>query len=307
MKRENRVLLLVGPTGVGKTSASVLLARRLGTEIIGADSMQIYRHMDIGTEKPTPSERKEVPHHMIDIVEPSEEFSVGRYLEAVVPIVERLHGEGRVPVVVGGTGLYVKAMTRGLFAGAGADRALRTGLAREETAALYGRLREVDPEAAKAIDPHDKRRIVRALEVSLLSGERMSRLQESRTAPLPYRFAKVALFRAREELYRMIEERVDGMLRRGLPEEVRRVLQMNPSRTALQAIGYKELAAHLAGEYSLQEAVRLIKRNTRRYAKRQLTWFKGEKGLLWVDVTGLGSGPEVLCRLWPALAMYGIP
>ena len=291
-----KVLLLVGPTGVGKTGASILVARHLDTEIISADSMQIYRHMDIGTAKPTEEERGAVGHHMIDIVEPSEEFSSGRYVEQVVPIIEGLVRRGRVPLIVGGTGLYVKAMTRGLFSAPGADWSLREellALERERPGSLHERLRELDPVRADELERSDLRRIVRALEVCIKSGRPMSALQRELTRPLPYNFIKIGLTRDRAELYRMIEQRVDRMIGAGLVEEVVRVLRMNPCRTAMQAIGYKEIAMHLRGEITLEEAVLLIKRASKRYAKRQFTWFRKEEGIRWIDITGMEDAEMV--------------
>jgi tRNA dimethylallyltransferase len=303
---EGKVVLLVGPTCVGKTGASIELARRLDTEIVSADSMQIYRHMDIGTEKPSPGQLARVRHHMVDIVEPWETYSAGRYVEDARPIMDGLHGRGRVPIVTGGTGLYIKAMTRGLFKGPGADWRLRGELRGESTGALHARLRQEDPETADLVAPDDRRRIIRALEVCALTGRRMSEIKRELTEPLPYDFAKVALSRDREELYPMIEGRVEEMMRRGLLGEVERVLAMNPSRTAMQAIGYKELKGYLEGEYSLGEAVSLIKRNTRRYAKRQFTWFRSEEGLRWVDVTGVFDPLEIAGMLLPALVDSGL-
>jgi tRNA dimethylallyltransferase len=301
-----KVILLVGPTCVGKTAVSILLAEELDTEIISADSMQIYRHMDIGTEKPTPGQRKKVRHHMIDIVEPSEDYSAGRYVEAVRPVIEGLHRKGKMPVVTGGTGLYIKAMTRGLFRGPSADWALREKLQMESTDALYRRLASLDPEAAREIMPTDKRRVVRALEVCHLSGEKFSELKRKHTVSLPYEFIKIALSRDRKELYAMIEKRVDGMFQRGLVEEVENLIKMNPSRTPMQAIGYKEVAAHLSGECSLDEAMRLIKRSTKRFAKRQFTWFGKEEGLNWADVTGLREAKAALTRIWLILKASGL-
>jgi tRNA dimethylallyltransferase len=291
-----KVLILLGPTGVGKTGASLLLARALRTEIIGSDSMQIYRGMDIGTAKPSPEERASVRHHMIDIVDPSESFSAGRYLEQVVPIIEGLHARGKIPLVVGGTGLYIKAITRGIFDGPSADWQLRESLLETEEmerGSLYAYLSEIDPDSAAKIDRNDTRRIVRAIEVRLKSRERISVLQRMQTKPLPYEFIKTGLTRDRKELYRMIEERVDEMAAAGLQEEVERLLAAHPDRTPLQAIGYKEFARHIRGEISLEDTVALIKRNTRRYAKRQFTWFRKEEGILWVDVTGLYADEEI--------------
>ncbi len=292
----NKVIVLLGPTGVGKTGAAVLLARSLDTEIISADSMQIYRHMDIGTAKPSREEMSTVKHHMIDIVEPSESFSAGAYIDRVVPIIEGLHRRGRVPIVVGGTGLYIKAMTRGIFSGPSADWALREELLsmeEKEKGSLYRYLQKLDPEAASRVMQPDIRRIVRALEVCLKAGTGITELQKKFTRPLPYEFIRMGLSRERRELYRLIEERVDSMLSGGLLEEVRDLLPLRPGKTALQAIGYKEIIAHLRGEYSVDEAVRLIKKRTRNYAKRQLTWFIREAGVLWSDVTGLFTAAQI--------------
>jgi tRNA dimethylallyltransferase len=303
---ENRVILLVGPTCVGKTETSVLLAEELGTEIIGADSMQIYRQMNIGTEKPTPRQMERVRHHMIDIVSPSEGYSAGRYLEAVKPIVRSLAENGRIPIVSGGTGLYIKAMTRGLFKGPGADQELRGKLLRESTEILYSRLKLMDPTTAEDITPTDKRRIVRALEVCIRTGRKMSEIRKEGTRALPCDFIKIALFRDRKELYGMIDRRVDRMFESGLVKEVERLMSASPHRTPMQAIGYKETAAYLRGECSLEDAIMLVKRNTRRYAKRQFTWFRKEEGLNWVDITGVRHAGEALERIRPILALRGI-
>src|SRR5512139_3422493 len=272
-----KVIILLGPTGAGKTEASILLAQSLNTEIISADSMQVYRHMDIGTAKPTKQEMSLVKHHMIDIVEPSESFSAGSYIDRVVPIIEGLHGQGKIPVVVGGAGLYIKAMTRGLFSGPTADWHLREELLsreEEEKGSLYASLMKLDPSAAARIMENDTRRIVRALEVCLKAGTRITQMQESLTSPLPYDFLRIGITRERKELYTLIEKRVDSMLIAGLVDEVRNLLLRNPSKTALQAIGYKEIAAHFRGEYPLDEGIRLIKKRSKNYAKRQITWFK---------------------------------
>ena len=303
---EDRVIMIVGPTCVGKTGVAVLLAQALGTEIISADSMQIYRSMDIGTGKPTPEQLAAVPHQMIDIADPWEEYSAGKYLDTVRPIIVALHGKGKIPVMAGGTGLYVRALTEGIFKGPEADWELRARLMEEPPEALYSRLKEHDPEAAAKLAPVDVRRVVRALEVFLTSGETVSSLRAESTKPLPYEFIKLGLYRDREELYPMIEQRVDEMMGGGLLDEVRGLLGRNPSRTAMQAIGYKELAAHLNGQYDLDEAVELIKRNTRRYAKRQYTWFRREVGLAWVDVTGCTTADEAYGRARLALKGQGI-
>ncbi len=290
------VIILLGPTCVGKTEVSILLAERLNTEIISADSMQIYRGMDIGTAKPSLELRQRITHHMIDICEPSEEYSTGRYIEEVKKIIDKLHMQGKIPLVVGGTGLYIRAMTGGLFPAVSAQWTLREELSRledEQPGYLYQYLKELDPEAALKIMPGDRRRLIRAIEVCLLMKGKISELQKELTRPLPYKFIKIGLTRQRKELYRLIEERVDRMLEAGLIDEVRWLLGQSPSRTTLQAIGYKELIGYLNGEVTLGEAVRLIKKRTKLYAKRQFTWFKKEPDIRWIDVTGAGDPSEI--------------
>ncbi|MBI5076641.1 MAG: tRNA (adenosine(37)-N6)-dimethylallyltransferase MiaA [Nitrospirae bacterium] len=300
-----KVIVLLGPTGVGKTGASILLAKELNTEIISADSMQIYRHMDIGTAKPSEAERANIRHHMIDVVEPSEAYSAGRYISDVVPIIEGIFQTGKTPIIVGGTGLYIKAMTRGIFNGPSSDLELRERLLareEEEKGSLYAHLSEIDPETAGRTERNNIRRIIRAIEVCLKSGSSLSSLQKDLTRPLPYDFIKIGITRAREELYQMIDARVDAMFKSGLIDEVRSIMQMNPDRTPLQAIGYKEIAKYLNREIDLSEAERLMKRNSRRYAKRQFTWFRQEEGIIWIDVTGTNNGQEVFQAVRQATA-----
>jgi tRNA dimethylallyltransferase len=296
---DKKVIIVLGPTCVGKTSLSLLLAERLNTEVVSADSMQVYRGMDMGTAKPAAKERERVRHHMLDLVEPHESYSSGRYVAEVKPVLESLFARGMTPLVVGGSGLYIRAMTAGIFSAPDADWPLRHGLMAMEglrPGALHDYLRELDPEAAEKLNISDARRIVRALEVCILSGEPVSRLRRELTMPLPYEFIKIGLTRARAELYRMIEYRVDWMFSNGLVEEVRRLLSKNPSRTPMQAIGYKETAMHLAGDITLEEAAARVKQATRNYAKRQISWFKGEPDVQWVDVTGVTEPREILER-----------
>ncbi len=315
----NKVLILLGPTGVGKTEVSILLAKTLETEIISADSMQIYKHMNIGTAKPTPEERATVKHHMIDIVDPWESYSTGKYISAVVPIIDGLFDKGKIPIIVGGTGLYIKAMTRGIFSGPSADWTLREDLLsmeKEENGSLYNYLKELDPEAAEKITPNDTRRIIRALEVCLKSKKPLSEMQKKLTKPLPYEFIKIGLSRERKELYNMIEKRIDKMIIDGLVEEIKRVINMIKEHymghdksvlyplplvpyplPSMQAIGYKEVAMYLRGEITLDEAVRLIKRGTKRYAKRQFTWFRKEEDIHWVDITGIYENHEAFIQV----------
>ena len=303
-----KVIVLLGPTGVGKTAASLLLAQFLGTEIISADSMQIYKHMDIGTAKPTCEERATVRHHMIDIVEPWESYSTGRYIEEVKPIIAGLYNRNAVPLIVGGTGLYIKSMTRGIFRGPSADKELRNALLQKEDCdrgSLYRQLRSVDPEAAAAIMPADVRRTVRALEVCLSGEKTMSEMRAEHTERLPYDFIKIGLTRDRKELYGMIDRRVDDMMEQGLPDEAKRIAAAIREHYAgpiteissMQAIGYKELLQHFEGNLSLADAVELIKQRSRNYAKRQFTWFRKEEEIDWIDITGMLDSVEIFGKI----------
>jgi tRNA dimethylallyltransferase len=285
--------------------------------------MQIYRHMDIGTAKPATEERALIRHHMIDITDPWEAFSTGKYIAAVVPVIEHLHRNGKIPIIVGGTGLYIKAMTRGMFSGPSADWKLRQeflSMEKEEEGSLYNYLKELDPEAALKITTKDIRRIIRAIEVCLKSNIRISDMQKNLTQPLPYEFIKIGITRDRKELYRIIEDRVDVMIKAGMIEEVKKLMHLTDGQhmgnissvlndvpcplfhtpypfPSMQAIGYKEIAMYLHREISLDEAIMLIKRGTKRYAKRQFTWFRKEEHIQWVDITGVQDSNEVFIRV----------
>ncbi len=296
----NTVIILLGPTAVGKTRASILLAKALKTELISADSMQIYKHMDIGTAKPSKEELKEVKHHLVDILSPDGSFSAGVFRDNAVKIIDKLHAAGKIPIVVGGTGLYIKTLTAGLFDGPDADWTLRGQLEEEEKVKgkghLYKRLQKLDPAAAEKIEPNDVRRTIRALEVSLKASS-ISDKQKSTTQPEPYNFIKIGLTRDRKELYAIIDERVDRMMEAGLLEETSALLKMKPHRTPLQALGYKEMARYINGEITLDEAVELLKKRTRNYAKRQMTWFRKEPDVIWMDITGIFDKEKVFEKL----------
>ena len=278
------VVLVAGPTAVGKTALSIELAQRFETEIVNADSMQIYCHMDIGTAKPTAEERAAVPHRLIDIAAPDEPFDAARYAELARPVLAELHGRGKISVVTGGTGLYMKVLTQGICEGPGKpDPEVRERLELEERErglpALHAELAGVDPPAAARIHPNDRQRILRALEVFRSTGEPLSYRQSlHRFAESPYSTVKIFLEREREELASRIERRVDAMMAEGFLDEVRRLLDMGygPGLNAMQSLGYKQLCAHLTGGVPLGEAVERIKTETRRYAKRQRTWFRGD-------------------------------
>jgi len=295
------VIIILGPTGVGKTGLSILLAKALKTEIISADSMLVYRHMDIGTAKPSPVELGAVPHHLINILEPDEKFSAGLFKEKASEIIKVLHSRNRIPLIVGGTGLYIRSLTSGLFEGPGADESLREELREEEElhgkGHLYERLKSVDPDAAGKIEPNDLRRIVRALEVTLTENKGISEIQKGSTQPLDYNFIKIGLSRDRKELYSIIEGRVDKMMKDGLLDETRRLFTMNRGRTAMQALGYKEMAQFLEGAVDLNEAVRLTKKRTKMYAKRQYTWFRKEPDIHWIDITGITEAENIFDKV----------
>jgi len=293
------LLVLVGPTAAGKTGVSIALAGRLGGEVVSADSMLVYRGMDIGTAKPTPDERRGIPHHMIDIVDPDENYSVALYQRQARACIADIHRRGRLPLLVGGTGLYVRAVIdQYTFTPAGIDPEFRRRMQeladREGPAAVHRRLAATDPAAAAVIHPNNLKRVIRALEVYRLTGRSITsfRDREGVSGGL-YRPVVFGLTMERPALYRRIEARVDEMLRRGLLAEVQGLLARgySPALPAMQGLGYKEMAAHLRGEYTLEEAVALLKRNTRRFAKRQFTWFRADARIIWLDV-GKYAGPE---------------
>jgi len=301
MAENSIVIILLGPTGVGKTGVSILLAKALNTEIISADSMQIYRHMDIGTAKPSKKELKEVKHHLIDILSPHESFSAGMFKKMATETIDVLHRKGKIPIVVGGTGLYIKTLTKGLFEGPGADWELRDELSKKEKnfgkGYLYQYLKEIDSASANKINPNDTRRIIRALEVSLKGRKTISEFQNLLTVPQDYNFIKIGLLRDRKELYAIIERRVDSMIEKGILQETEKLLEMNPHKIPLQALGYKEMQLYLNGSIGMEDAVRLLKKRTKMYAKRQFTWFKKEPDINWVDVTGIMDADEIFAKV----------
>ena len=289
---DKQVIVVCGPTATGKTALSIALAQRLGGEIVSADSMQIYRRMDIGTAKATPAERAAVPHHMIDVCEPGEDYSVSRYVQEAAAVCDGLLAAGKTPILTGGTGLYIDSLLSGreFAATEEGDERLRDALNAEYERIggerMLETLRGFDPERAAKLHPADKRRIVRAIEIYRLTGRTISEHDaETRARPPRYTARKLALsFREREDLYARIDRRVDQMVAEGLFEEVERLLAegLAPECTAMQAIGYKEAAQALRGECSRAEAAELIKLNSRRYAKRQLTWFRRDGDTHWI-------------------------
>ena len=286
-----KLVVITGPTASGKTALGVALARRFGGEVVSADSMQIYRGMDIGTAKPTPEEMQGVPHHMIDIADPTENYSVSRYAAEAAACVDDILARGKLPVVVGGTGLYIDSLIAGrTFADGTAYTALRQELSERYDEiggeGLLGELRKVDPERAAKLHPADKKRIVRAMEVYILTGRTITQHDaETRAVPPRYDAAKIALdFAVRQDLYDRIDRRVDIMVQQGLFDEVRALLAAGVPAdcTAMQAIGYKEAVAAVQGKAAPQDAVAAIQLASRRYAKRQLTWLRRDQDLFWL-------------------------
>ena len=286
------ILVICGPTASGKTALAAELALRFGGEVVSADSMQVYRRMDIGTAKPTQSEQRGVPHHMIDVAEPEENYSVARYVADAVPIVDGILARGKLPIIAGGTGLYSDHLVAGRqFAPFQPDSGLRPQLqarARQEgLPALYAQLAQVDPDAAGSIHPNDEKRIIRALEVFLSTGKPLSQHdRESRALPSRYTPLTIALnFAQRPHLWERIDRRVDQMMAQGLEGEVRALLESGipPDCTAMQAIGYKELAAAIRSGLPVQSGAEEVKLRSRQYAKRQLSWFRRSRDARWFE------------------------
>lgn len=285
-----RLILILGPTGVGKTGMALELAGRFHAEIVGADSMQVYRYMDIGTAKPTAAERGRVPHHLIDVVNPDEPFDVSRYIGMANGVIGRLHAAAKPVFVVGGTGLYVRALLGGLIDGPGADEPLRQELKKEMNRygkpRLYERLKLADSRAAERIDRNDGVRIIRALEVLEKTGKSIVEYQEEhRFREAPYEALKIGLTLPREGLNDRIDRRVERMIQEGFVDEVRRLLAMGygESLKPMQSLGYRHLAGLLAGRQDLSQVQEQIKRDTRRYSKRQMTWFAADREIHWLD------------------------
>ena len=297
------VLALVGPTGSGKTSTAIQLCKKLNAEIVSMDSMQIYRGMDIGTAKPTKDELSQAPHHMIDIADPAELFTVSMYREMAFKVIDDIIARGKIPMLVGGTGLYLQAISYEMSLGEnGADNDLRKELNRiaeepDGPMKLHNRLRLVDPQSAEKLHPNDIRRVIRALEIYETSGKAKSERTDEQRKEGPYRVLVYGLSLPSEEMYARINRRVDEMMNLGLVDEVKALLLqgIKPSKDggSMQAIGYKEIVSALNGEISLDQAVHLIKQGSRRYAKRQWTWFRHDHRTKWYDWSDF-STPELL-------------
>ena len=283
-----KLIIILGPTGVGKSEVAVEVALEMGGEIINADSQQVYRYMDIGTGKPRLEQRRKVPHHLIDTVDPDEEFNAALFREMALKSAEEIWSRGKKVLLCGGTGLYIKALTHGLFIGPSKDPEIRKRLeeeAREKgPGTLYERLRQVDPETLLSVHPNDRQRIIRALEVFELTGKQMSQWQkEHGFKESPFDALKIGLERDREELYAIINRRCEEMVANGLVEEVRGLMERGYSLILkpMQSVGYRHMGLYLSGAMSLEEALSLMQRDTRHLAKRQLTWFRADNEIRW--------------------------
>ncbi len=307
------VICVVGPTASGKTALSVALAKALDGEVISCDSMQIYRGMDIGTAKPTDAEMQGIPHHMLSVADPTDDFSAGKYAAMADPILQDILRRGKTAIVCGGTGLYMDALISGrTFAPHPAD-GIREAIEAEFDArgaqAMLQQLSQIDPAAAARLHPADRKRIVRALEIFRQTGETITEHdRKTRLIPPKYRASWIGLtYSDRAELYARIDARVDEMMRLGLENEVRQLLAqgVSPDATAMQAIGYKEIAAALRGETTMEDAAAQIKQGSRRYAKRQLTWFRRNEDVFWIDRTKNADFSAVLSLARQHLTAFG--
>ena len=301
MSDKQKLIVIAGPTASGKTGLSIRMAKQLDGEIISADSMQVYRRMDIGTAKVTKEEMQGVPHHLIDVVEPTEEWNVMRFKQMAEDAIRDISARGRQPIICGGTGFYLRALLYDTeFAEEPGQEELRAQLEermqKEGPEALYRELQTVDPLSAEKIHPNNEKRVIRALEYYQLHGQPISgHNEEMRGKGSPYDLTYLAIQWDRAKLYERIDRRVDRMIEQGLVEEVQSLLGegVRPGMTSMQGLGYKEIIPYLQGELSLEEAVRILKRDTRHFAKRQLTWFRAEKDIQWIDGDELDNGLKV--------------
>ncbi|MDD5129922.1 MAG: tRNA (adenosine(37)-N6)-dimethylallyltransferase MiaA [Candidatus Omnitrophica bacterium] len=304
---KKKIIFLLGPTGIGKSAAAIILAKKINAEIISCDSMQVYRKMNILTSKASSAQRKKIKHHLLSKIDPTREYNVAKYRQDALLICEKLFRKGKTPLFVGGTGLYYSIIVDGLFPAVPQDKAIRTKLEKQlkqkGNKYFYRKLLKVDAGAAGKIHPNDTRRIIRALEVYLKTGECISQLQKNRVGlGKDYNIKVLGLNLDRQHLYDRINQRVDKMFELGLISEVKRLLKYKLSQTAQCAIGIRELKGYFDANYPLAEAKRLMQRNSRHYAKRQLTWFRKDKRIKWVDIKQKESPAQVALKLWKKLS-----
>lgn len=310
----NKLVVLTGPTAVGKTSLSINLAKAINGEIISADCMQVYRKMDIGTAKITKDEMDGVPHHLIDVIDPTEDFHVVRFKEMVTAAMEEIYAKGKIPIICGGTGFYIQAILYDIeFTDNDIDKSYRESLEKyadeNGNEALHKKLKEIDPESAESIPAANRKRVIRAIEYFEQTGEKFSvHNATQRERKSPYNFAYFVLNDDRQLLYNRIDARVDKMVEAGLLPEVKSLLDMGVKKgmTSMDGIGYKEILSYLDGESSLEDAIELIKKNSRNYAKRQLTWFRREKEVIWLDKTIFKTEDQLLEQILSSLKEKGI-
>lgn len=310
----DNVVVIIGPTASGKTKLSIELAKIVNGEIVSADSMQIYKYMDIGTAKPDEKEREGIKHYLIDEVNPDQEFSVARFKELALKYINEIIKKGKVPIVTGGTGLYINSLIYNLeFSDTICDWDLRNKLAKEALEKgneyIHNMLKEIDPVAAQKIHMNNVKRVIRAIEVYTYTNKPISvHQEESRRNPPEHNFILIGITMDRQKLYDRIDKRVDLMFENGLVKEVEKLVEMgyDKSTIAMQGLGYKEILAYLKKEMTLDEAIEILKRDTRRYAKRQITWFKKLENIFWINVDELASQEKIFKNIKYHLATYGI-
>lgn len=289
-----KIIFIVGPTGVGKSALGAALALKTGGEIVSADAMQVYRQVNIVCDKPSVEMRRQIMHHLLDEISVTDEYDVAQFRKAAIEAIDGIHAKAKLPIVVGGSGMYITVLLDGIFESGFRDEDYRVELLKQSPAALHKILAGHDPAAAAKIHPNDTKRLVRALEVFRVAGKPISQLQQDRSGLWgKYDITIIGLFRDRSVLYAMAEERVEKMFERGLVEEIKNLCALGLSRTAVTMIGVPEVRGYLNGEYDLERARYLLKRNTRHYIKRQLTWFRRDKRIQWVDA-GAKAIPEIV-------------
>jgi tRNA dimethylallyltransferase len=303
---EQKVIVIAGPTCSGKTFLAILLAERLNSEIISADSRQIYKYLNVGTAKPDSEQLEKVKHHFISILEPDEMYNVSRFENDAMNVINNLTGQNKIPIVAGGSGLYIKALTDGIFDVADADEELRNEFLEKRrlygNEFLYDELKKVDPDSASKMLPQNWKRVMRALEVFRMTGKPIGVHHQEQKRETNYNFMQFGLRWDRQVLYNNIDRRVDEMISNGLVDETNVLIEKyDKNLNSLNTVGYKEIIAYLNNEFTLERAMELIKRNTRRYAKRQLTWFRADERINWIDINSQAdlehAAVEIICRI----------
>jgi tRNA dimethylallyltransferase len=298
-----KVIVIVGPTCSGKTRLALILAEKLGSEIISADSRQIYKMLDIGTAKPNDSELKKIKHYFINTLDPADDFNASKFEQEAEALIKHLNSKNKIPIVVGGSGLYIKALLDGIVETAASDETLKNELLelRKQfgNEYLYDELKKIDPLTAEKMLPQNWKRVIRALEVFKLTGKSILSHQLDQKKKNEFKYFQFGISWERVTLNKRIEDRVDEMIKLGLVEEVKRILSKGYSKNvnALNTVGYKEIIEHFEGKFSLERAIELIKRNTRRYAKRQMTWFRADKRIKWFDITEISELDEIAQKI----------